>query len=283
MSKQSQFEKVDILGVDIDIVAADEAIESILEASKSGQPASYIVKPYVEFLDTSYHNLEVRELLDNAQLCLADGVALIWAAAYLYAGPRNWRRFLITLSQIIWQPRSLLYPLTDRGAGINFTSRLLKSASQAGRRIALVGSPTHQNIETTANTLRQIFPDINIVSVHHGHDPQALADRQSTAWLSALATQLGASQPDIVLLGLGFPRQEFAAAYLSAHVSHGVFIGEGGSFDYQAFGGKRSKAPQFIQSIGLEWLWRLGQEPTRWRRQLAIPRFIWRVWRQGRQ
>jgi N-acetylglucosaminyldiphosphoundecaprenol N-acetyl-beta-D-mannosaminyltransferase len=78
---------------------------------------------------------------------------------------------------------------------------------------------------------------------------------------------------------MGFPVQERVCTYLSEHSSHGVFIGEGGTFDYERFGGQRPKAPSWIQRIGLEWLWRLVLEPRRLGRQLAIPRFIYRIWR----
>ena len=283
MSKQLGFDKIDILGVDIDIITNAEALTAIMELSAPHQPATYIVQPYVEFLDKSYRDLEVRELLDNAELCLADGVALVWAAAYLYAGPRTLWRFGLSLMQIIFQPTAFLYPLTSRGAGINFTLQLLEVAAQTGRRVAVVGGPSSQSIEATATTIRQKWPHIEIVYTHHGTDEHALKDRQSTSWLSQLAGKLAAQKPDIVLLGLGFPRQEYAAAYLAAHLDHGVFIGEGGSFDYQALGGNLVKAPRWLQISGLEWLWRLLLQPSRWRRQMAIPRFMWRVWRQSQQ
>lgn len=283
MSKQKVFDSLDILGVEVDIATIDDAITNILESSAPDQPAAYVVKPYVEFLDQSYHNLELRELLDEAALCLADGIAIVWAAAYLYAGPRTTWRFIKTLCQIVVSPQALLYPLSERGAGINFTSKLLEKAATSNRRVAIVGSPVHQSISNTATTLRQVYPNLQIVSAHDGWDSNRLADRQSNAWLQDLIADLVKSRPDIILLGLGFPRQEFAAAYLASHMSHGVFIGEGGSFDYKGFGGKLTKAPQAIQKSGLEWLWRLILEPRRWRRQLAIPRFIWRIWRSRRQ
>ena len=78
---------------------------------------------------------------------------------------------------------------------------------------------------------------------------------------------------------MGFPLQEQVCAYLASHIGHGVFIGEGGTFDYEQFGGARPKAPATMQKLGLEWLWRLGLEPRRIVRQLAIPRFIYRIWR----
>jgi N-acetylglucosaminyldiphosphoundecaprenol N-acetyl-beta-D-mannosaminyltransferase len=77
---------------------------------------------------------------------------------------------------------------------------------------------------------------------------------------------------------MGFPLQEEVCANLVARTSHGVYVGEGGTFDFVAFGGSLPKAPVRVQKLGLEWLWRLGREPNRIIRQLAIPRFMYRIW-----
>jgi N-acetylglucosaminyldiphosphoundecaprenol N-acetyl-beta-D-mannosaminyltransferase len=97
-----------------------------------------------------------------------------------------------------------------------------------------------------------------------------------------LVTDLHATRPDLILVGMGFPLQEELMAKLAPQLSHGVLIGEGGTFDYDSFGGVRTRAPRWVQTIGLEWLWRLATEPSRWRRQLAIPRFIWTVYRSSK-
>ncbi len=72
-------------------------------------------------------------------------------------------------------------------------------------------------------------------------------------------------------------------ARLQEKLTHGVMIGEGGTFDYQQFGGKLPKAPGWVQKINLEWLWRLIRQPWRLKRQLAIPRFMWRVYQEGKR
>ena len=90
---------------------------------------------------------------------------------------------------------------------------------------------------------------------------------------------MATAKADLVLVGMGFPLQERVCAYLATHSDHGVFVGEGGTFDYERFGGQRAKAPAWIQRVGLEWFWRLLLEPSRVIRQLAVPRFIYRIWR----
>ena len=279
MSKQTIYDQVRILGVDVDAISNPEAISLITDLAKPGQPSAYVVKPYVEFLDQAYHHPQLQQLLNNADLAIPDGVALTWAAAYLYAGKRGLARFWVTLFQIVLSPSELRWPLPDRAAGISLTWPLLTEAERIGLRVYLIGDPKDDSISHTAYTLEKAFPNLRIVGTHTGRDDVRPRNQVSDKWLEGLARSVNHASPDLILVGMGFPLQEQVCAHLAAHNSHGVFIGEGGSFDYEAFGGHRPKAPRWIQVIGLEWLWRLLLEPQRIIRQLSIPRFIWRVWR----
>jgi N-acetylglucosaminyldiphosphoundecaprenol N-acetyl-beta-D-mannosaminyltransferase len=278
MSRQTDYDKLDLLGVEVDAISNPDAIAYICELASGSHEAAYVVKPYVEFLDRSYHNSELQDLLGGAELSIPDGVALVWAAAYLYAGKRSAWRFWKTLFQIILAPDALRWPLPDRGAGINFTWPLLEQAAQRKLRVYLIGSPRGTSIEHTADTLTAAIPGLDIVGTHSGRDQTTGARRVSQAWLVSLQQAVTEARPDLVLVGMGFPLQEEVCAYLAGHNAHGVFIGEGGTFDYEAFGGQRPKAPAWLQRMGLEWLWRLIQQPGRIIRQLAIPRFIYRIW-----
>jgi N-acetylglucosaminyldiphosphoundecaprenol N-acetyl-beta-D-mannosaminyltransferase len=279
MSKQVDFDKLAILGIDIDALTGDEAIDYICNRAAGQEPACYVVKPYVEFLDRAYRSSEIRQLLDQAELTLADGVALTWAATYLYAGPRSAGRFWLTLSQIILAPDKLRWPLPDRLAGINFTWPLLETARDANLRVYLIGKTTDTEIEDVSARIQKRVTGVTIAGVRCGRDPNSHYGSVSEAWLEHTAAAIREARADLILVGMGFPLQEKVCAYLASHLDHGVFIGEGGTFDYESFGGSRRKAPRALQQMGLEWVWRLFLEPKRLIRQLAIPRFIWRVWR----
>ncbi len=279
MSSQTTFDKLDLLGVQVDALSITEAISYICARAAPGQPSAYVVKPYVEFLDRAHHNLQLTSLLNRAELALPDGVALLWATHYLYAGPRTAWRFFITLAQIVLAPQALAWPLPERIAGTNFTWPLLEQAARHHLKVFLVGSPQAGNLDLVTHAIHTRVPDLLVAGTHPGRDPQARPGQVSPDWLQALTMAITAAQPDLILVGMGFPLQETVCAHLASHTNHGVYIGEGGTFDYQSFGGTRPKAPAAFQRIGLEWLWRLLQEPQRFRRQLAIPRFIWRIWR----
>lgn len=141
MSKQSEYDKIKLLGVEVDAVSNAEAIAYIVQRAAPGRPAVYVAKPYVEFLDKAYRDSELRDLLNHAELSLADGVSLTWAAAYLYAGKHSLWRFWFTLFQIVLAPGELRWPLPDRAAGTNFTWPLLQASSIAGRKVFLIGQP----------------------------------------------------------------------------------------------------------------------------------------------
>lgn len=279
MSKQSHYDKVDILGVSVDVMSPSEAVEEIIELASPGKPAVYVTKPYVEFLDGAAHNNELTQLLNESALTIADGIAVVWAAHYLYAGPRSGKRFLSTLASIAVAPARIKWPIPERAGGTNFTWPLLEAAAEAGLRVALVGKQDPTEIEHTAQAILAKVPTLKIVLAHSGYDASARPGSVSARWTQQLGSTISENGADLVLLGMGFPLQERVCAELARRLTHGVLIGEGGTFDYAEFGGTRAKAPAIMQRLGLEWLWRLMLEPKRITRQLAIPRFLWRIWR----
>jgi len=283
MSKQTTFDKVEILGVEIDVLTLADATEYICTmAAEQSREAAYVIKPYVEFLSSVSGKPDIADLLNGAELAITDGVAIVWAAHYLYAGPRTAVRFWRTLAQILIAPAKLTWPIPERAAGTNFTWPLLHAAADRHLRVFLAGKNTPAAIESVVAAVQHAIPEITIVGFTSGHDPRSNYGHVSPEWLERTATHIAETKPDLILVGMGFPLQEEVCAYLASHAPHGVFIGEGGTFDYESFGGNRPKAPQAVQRIGLEWLWRLVEEPKRIVRQLAIPKFIYLIWQSRR-
>lgn len=120
-------------------------------------------------------------------------------------------------------------------------------------------------VEAAANYWKRRSPNLNLVIVQHGYvqGPQLTAFRQ----------QLEQQQPDLIFVGLGVPRQEFWIAENRHLCPHAIWIGVGGSYDI--WSGQKTRAPQWMRNVHLEWLYRLYQEPWRWRRMLALPHFVW--------
>jgi N-acetylglucosaminyldiphosphoundecaprenol N-acetyl-beta-D-mannosaminyltransferase len=266
--------RYNILGTQIDALTLVEGLSQSAARMESG-PAVYICLPYVEFIIKAQQNPQVQKVLNHALLNLPNGVSLNWAAQYLYGGRRSFGRFLSSLIAIVARPTSIHQLLPARFDSSNFTWPLLERAASGGKKVFLIGSPKKNTIEVTARHLTNSIPGLNIVGTFPGYI--------SKAGEIQLIERLRQLQPDLILVGMGFPQQELLMERLTSQLDHGLLIGEGGSFDYQQFGGTISRSPQWLRRLGLEWLWRLIRQPQRLGRQMAIPKYIWLVYRSGQQ
>lgn len=117
--------------------------------------------------------------------------------------------------------------------------------------------------EAAANYWRQKIPGISILT-SHGY----LSETEQQQWNQTLKIE----QPVLILVGLGVPRQEYWIRQHRHLCPHAIWIGVGGSFDI--WSGVKTRAPRWLRENHLEWLYRLYQEPWRWRRMLALPQFF---------
>jgi N-acetylglucosaminyldiphosphoundecaprenol N-acetyl-beta-D-mannosaminyltransferase len=145
-----------------------------------------------------------------------------------------------------------------------------EQASRLGHRVFLLGG-REGVAQAAANTLAGSYPGLQIAGAFAG-SPQVDHD-------AALAEMVRNTAADILFVAFGAPAQELWIARNLAATGVSVAVGVGGSLDYLA--GTARRAPTWMQNRGLEWLWRLVQQPWRWRRMLALPRFAWMVMRSS--
>ena len=150
-----------------------------------------------------------------------------------------------------------------KGAGSELAWSVLRYAAAHQGRVALVGSAPAVMDELRQN-LPQRLPGLNLVKAVDGFQPN-----ESLPGLEAALRELN---PDLVLIALGVPRQETWSQRVCQGAS-GVWMGVGGSFDVWA--GVKRRAPAWMCRWQIEWLYRLLQEPSRWRRMLSLPAFAW--------
>ncbi|MCT7949098.1 WecB/TagA/CpsF family glycosyltransferase [Ancylothrix sp. C2] len=152
----------------------------------------------------------------------------------------------------------------QRCPGIELAEALLKQAEQLGEKCPVYfygGAPGIA--QTAAQYWHQKTPNLKIAGITDGYiNP----DQQKQ-----LCQTLKTIEPKIILVGLGVPRQELWITQNRHHCPNAIWIGIGGSFDIWA--GIKNRAPYWMQKLHLEWLYRLYQEPWRWRRMLALPHF----------
>jgi N-acetylglucosaminyldiphosphoundecaprenol N-acetyl-beta-D-mannosaminyltransferase len=152
-----------------------------------------------------------------------------------------------------------------KSAGIDMGAALLELAGQRGADCSVAfygGRPEVMPLAVEAWQRR--LPNLVIAVQYDGY----INENQQQQLLAELAER----QPKIILVALGIPRQELWIRQHRHLCPHSIWVGVGGSFD--VWSGTKKRAPKIWQQLNLEWLYRLGQEPSRWRRMLALPQFM---------
>lgn len=237
-------ERVWILGVPFDPVDLPGAVEAVERLLQDGRP-HLVVTANPEAVMAARRDPELAAVIRTADLVVADGIGIVWASRHL-------RR-----------------PLPARVPGIELMEALCDRAARAGRGIYLLGGAPGV-AERAAQTLVRRYPGLRIAGTHHGYFSND----------AAVVARIAASGAEFLFAGLGMPRQE---RWLGRHLDGlrvRVAMGVGGSLDVLA--GRTPRAPGWVRRIHLEWLYRLARQPSRWRRQLALPLFVWSVLREGR-
>lgn len=263
-------ETVEVLGVrfhNLDRAQAARAVVALL----AGVEKRYVVKPYSEFMPRARRDDRVRGVLNGAALCLPDGAGIIWAAHYLSlpGGPlRALVQLPLSLLSLVFNQRAVRRPLREHMAGVDFTWQMLRELAGAGASVFLLGG-TEAEVLGAREAIGRRFPQLRIAGARQGHfKAEARASEEVVAAVNA-------ASPDVLLVGMGFPRQELWIAEHLPRLNVRVAVAEGGSFTYMA--GLVPRAPRWMRNAGLEWLFRLLRQPWRLRRQRALPVFVWLV------
>ena len=235
-----------VLGCRVDAIGRDAAVACIAAlanpATSSGQAgteAGLVVTLGVEMVMAAQRDPAFRATIDRAALVTCDSVGLLLASR-LRGGP-----------------------LHERVTGVELVDALAARSEAVGDvRLYLLGG-AGDTAARAGEALRQRYPRATIRGARDGY----FAPHES----DAVAAAIRASGANVLLAGLGFPKQEFWIEQHLAATGCAVGIGVGGSLDVYA--GNVMRAPPFFRRTGLEWAYRLGKEPHRWRRQLALPRF----------
>ena len=215
-----------------------DVLTAAVELHRSG--GGQLVTLNAEMTMTALALPELGQAIRAAELVIPDGAGVVWAL-----GRQGIR--------------------VRRSPGIELAHALLNHAGCHDWRVALVGA-SPAVMQQLSTQLPQQHPGLQLVMAVHGF--------QSPGAWPALESQLQALKPDLVLAALGVPRQETWIQRLHQSQS-GLWMGVGGSFD--VWSGQKKRAPQWMGALQIEWLYRLVQEPSRWRRMLALPQFAWAV------
>jgi N-acetylglucosaminyldiphosphoundecaprenol N-acetyl-beta-D-mannosaminyltransferase len=238
--------KFPILGVNVHAVDYEAAVTTITEAARAKQP--YAVSALaVHGVMTGFLDPVHARRLNGIDLIVPDGQPVRWALWWLHR-----------------------QKLSDRVYGPNLTLYVAKAFAEQGLAVYLYGSKT-ETLQEFAQNLTRSFPGLRIVGI----EPSKFR-RLSEPERLEVAQRIRASGADAVFLGLGCPRQE-VWAYEYRDLLSMPILAVGAAFDFHA--GTLPQAPRWIQDLGLEWLFRLIQEPRRlWQRYLVLsPLYLWNI------
>jgi len=250
--------RIKLFQVGIDQVDNKKTIQRIEEFIVSKKPHQIVTPDTLAVLrarkDPEYH-----DILKSADLVTPDGAGILWAAT------------------------TLNYPLPERVTGIDMIHNICRLAAEKGYSLYLLGSYPGVASEAASNLTKK-YPGIKIAGTHHGYfgseDSQNYEDAKNgnndkNKEEQEIIAEIKENRPDILLVGMGVPKQEKWIDKNLNSLNVPVCMGVGGSFD--VLSGRIPRAPLWMQRHGMEWIYRSIKQPTRAFRVLALFYFIWLV------
>lgn len=240
-------DKVNILGVNVDKVTHDEAVDKVM--SMLGENGNHAVfTPNSEIILTAYHDPEFCALLNSAELLTADGIGVVYAS------------------------RILKNPVPERVAGYDVACGVIDKIAETGHRLYMFGGKPGV-AEKAKENLTEKYPFLNIAGMHNGYFGPEEVD--------GIIEDINNSGADLLFVCLGAPTQEKWICANRDRLNCRVMMGIGGSLD--VFAGTVERAPEFWCKHGMEWLYRLIKEPWRFKRMMALPKFGFTVLFKGKR
>jgi len=237
--------RLEVLGCPLDVVTMDQTVARCEQAIASGR--------YLQHMSVNAAKLvalgddpEMHKMIASCELITADGQSVVWAARLL--GAR----------------------LPERVAGIDLMTRLLEAADAKGYGVYVLGAQ-HEVLDTALERLRERYPRLRVAGSRDGY----YADDEA----GAVCEEIRASGADILFVAMSSPRKEYFLGERGEALGVPFTMGVGGSIDVIA--GLTRRAPRLLQRAGLEWAYRLAQEPRRLARRYVVTnaRFAWIVLR----
>ena len=235
--------RINILNCPVDVLTMKETLEIIDNSITSRIPVQHVVVNAAKIV-TMQKDKELAQAIANNDIINADGQAVIWAS------------------------RILKKPLEERVTGIDLMQNLVQLSHERGYKIFLLGAK-EEIVQKIASQYRQQYGDHIIAGYRNGYFDSNEEEE--------VIKQISKSNADILFVAISSPKKELFLNRYNKALNVPFIMGVGGSFD--VISGKVTRAPLWMQRYGLEWFYRLIQEPRRmWRRYFYTNTlFIWLV------
>mgnify|MGYP001825278021 CR=1 FL=1 len=250
--------RISLFGAQIDALTLDEATRTVLDwAFDEPSRCRFVVTPNVDHTVLLRESASLREVYEAADLVLADGWPIVAAS------------------------RLLGRSLPERVAGSDLVPNLFGQATEASRtlKVYLLGAMPGVADRAKENINRE-WPLIEVVGTYG----PPLDFENDDAENDAILARIEAVRPDVLIVGLGAPKQELWAYRHRGRIAANVALCAGATIDFLA--GEKRRAPVWMRRTGLEWVHRIASEPRRLagryaRDAVVFPQLVWREWRSG--
>ncbi len=232
-----------IMGIPFNNISMTEALGMVLIALEERRK-TVIYTPNPEIVMAAQKDKEFKEVLKSADILIPDGIGIV-KASKLYHNP-----------------------IKERVAGYDLVQALFSRVRTSVNTVYFLGGK-EGIAEKAKEKMQRKYRGLNITGTHHGYFKD---DSEEEA---AIIDEINSLNPEILLVGLGYPRQEKWIAKHKDELNSIIMIAVGGSFDVMS--GEIKRAPEFYRNHGLEWLYRLIKQPSRFKRMLVLPVFMIRA------
>lgn len=225
-------DRVTLFDMPLDLLTMEQTVERCVELVESRIAAQHVVTNAGKVV-LAAENPRLREIISGCALVNADGQSVVWAG------------------------RMAGLTVPERVAGIDLMARLLAEAERRAWPVYFLGARP-EVLEVCVSKAQERYPQLSVAGSRDGYfdDDRAVAD------------MIRSNGTRLLLIGISSPRKEYFASEMLPHLGGALVVGVGGSFDVWA--GLAKRAPIWMQRCGLEWFYRLVQEPRRmWRRYLV--------------
>lgn len=239
-------EKINIFGVNVFNIDFNEA-KSILENFLKSEKLNRIYTPNTEIVMAAKKDKNLRDLINQADLVTADGIGLVIGSKL----------------------RKL--PLKERVTGYDMSLELINIANRDNLNLYLLGAGEGV-AKRAAENIKRDYKNINVVGFHNGFFKGSHNGYENSKEENDIIDEINSKKTDIIFVGLGFPKQEIFIDKNLNKINAKIIIGNGGVIDVLA--GEAKRAPDIFIKLNLEWFYRLIKNPSRIKRQMAIPKFL---------
>ncbi len=251
---------ISLFGMRIHAIDMPTAVDTVLGWCRTTDkaPCRYVVTPNVDHTVMFQTRSDLRQAYDNAALVLADGAPVVWAS------------------------RLLRRALPERVAGSDLVPALFEGSMDKNEpfRVFLLGAAPGVGQRAAAN-IHERWPNVDVVGIYS----PPLGFESDPAENNRILKMIAEAEPQLLLIGLGAPKQELWVERHADQMQARVALCVGATIDFLA--GEKARSPLWMRRMGLEWFHRLATEPSRLAKRYLrdawiFPQLVWREWRGAR-